>query len=168
MTLTKRHVRVLVVTCLATQLVTGALWVWSRQGFSRPSTWTYRWWDDLQLLLTWGLGLPILLVVIWWLGHQFDRGRTVSRANRIWDMACMGLALCSLNMVPYMADRFRQDGEFTRAAGLTWTLGMAMTTAAATLGAVLLWFKGTRGFAFLMGAYGLFAGVLFLKFLMVW
>jgi hypothetical protein len=45
---------------------------------------------------------------------------------------------------------------------------MAMTTAAGMLGAALLWFKGTRGSGFLMGAYGLFAGVLFLKFLMVW
>jgi len=102
MHLSKRDVRIVVASCVGAHVLTGLVWVWSRQGFSWPIAWTHRLRDDLHLCFTWAL-----------------------------------------------------------------TIGSGLATTLAAVGAVTLWFRGTRRASFLMVAYGLAAGALLVRCLSI-
>lgn len=171
MRLTKRDVRIIVASWVGAHLTVGLVWVWSRQGFCWPIAWTHRWRDDLHLVLTWGLAPLVLLLVVWAcfrLGRRLDRGRTISRRNRIWDLTFIVAAWAFVILTPIISDVLKPEENHSAASVLTLTVGSGLATALAVVGAVTLWFKGTRGASILMVAYGLVTGAFFAWCLSVW
>jgi hypothetical protein len=152
---TRRDAIVLYVAGIIAYIIVGTLWVlWRLESswFSyRPLTIS----EDIIMVLISAVGLALLGCLVLGclaLGRRLDRGRRITTDNHVWNVGFIfALAVwIGLRMAILRLEAVGELGGFPNPSLVT------EPTAAVTigcLGALALWFKGTRGVALLMVLY---------------
>lgn len=155
MLLTKSEVAVLYGAGIIAYIIAGTLWtLWRLESSwfgSRPFTVT----EDIRLVLISAVGLAVLGLLVLGclaLGRQLDRGRRITTDSYIWDVGFIaalavwiGLRMVILRLEATGLPQELHNPSIVTEPTVAVTIGC--------LGALALWFKGTRGVALLMVLY---------------
>jgi hypothetical protein len=152
---TKRDAIVLYVTGIISFLIVGTLWVLWRLESSwfgyRPLTIS----EDIILVLVSAVGLALLGLLVLGclaLGRRLDRGRRITTDTHIWNVGFI-VALAVWVGLRVAILRLEAMGEPEGFHTPTIITDPAIAVTIGCLGALALWFKGTRGVALLMLLY---------------